>query len=182
MKMIYSYEEAISKYKTNYQLDKAIENKEIFKIEPGLYSDHEFINYLLVINKKYPNAIFTSDSAYYYHNLTDVIPQSYFLATHRKATKIMDNKVKQIYVPEDKFNIGISTIKVNGIEIKIYDKEKLLIELVKNSDKIPFDYYKEIINNYRNISDELDMNKLSDYLNYYKKDIDLFSKIQKEVF
>ena len=48
--MIYSYEEAISKYKTNYQLGKAVENKEIFKIEPGLYSDQEFVNYLLIIN------------------------------------------------------------------------------------------------------------------------------------
>ena len=91
-------------------------------------------------------------------------------------------KVKQIYISEDKFNIGVTTIKVDGIKIKIYDKEKLLIELVKNSKNIPFDYYKEIINNYRSISDKLDMNKLSDYLNYYKNDIDLFLKIQKEVF
>ncbi|MDO4963468.1 MAG: hypothetical protein Q4E75_05200 [bacterium] len=180
--MIYNYKEAISKYKDNYQLDKAIKNEKIFKIEAGLYSDEEFVNYLLIINKKYPNAVFTSDSAYYYYNLTDVIPKKYFLATHRKATKIVDNKIKQMYVSEDKFEIGISKLIVNGIEIKIYDKEKMLIELVKNSDKIPFDYYKEIINNYRNISDKLDMNKLSDYLNYYKNDIDLFSKIQKEVF
>ena len=180
--MIYSYEDVISKYKNNYQLDKALKSKKIFRIESGIYSSQEFVNYLLVINKKYPNAVFTSDSAFYYHNLTDVIPQNYFLATNRKASKIMDNKVKQIYVPENKFEIGITTIIVDGIKIKIYDKEKLLIELVKNCKNIPFDYYKEIINNYRSISDKLDMNKLSDYLNYYKNDIDLFLKIQKEVF
>ena len=85
-------------------------------------------------------------------------------------------------MPEDKFDIGVTTIKVDGIKIKIYDKEKLLIELIKNSKNIPFDYYKEIIHNYRSISDKLDLNKLSDYLNYYKNDIDLFLKIQKEVF
>lgn len=180
--MIYDYDEAIAIYKSNYQLQKAIDNKEIFKIEPGLYSDKEFVNYLSIITKKYPNAIFTSDSAYYYHNLTDVIPPKYYLATHRKAAKINDNKIKQIYIPEDKLNLGASKIVVDGIEISIYDKEKMLIELVKNSDKISFDYYKEIINNYRSISDKLDMNKLSDYLNYYKNDVDLFSKIQKEVF
>jgi predicted transcriptional regulator of viral defense system len=180
--MIYSYEDVISKYKNNYQLDKALKGKKIFRIESGIYSSQEFVNYLLIINKKYPNAVFTFDSAFYYHNLTDVIPQNYFLATNRKASKIMDNKVKQIYVPEDKFDIGITTIMVDGIKIKIYDKEKLLIELVKNSKNIPFDYYKEIINNYRSISDKLDINKLSDYLNYYKNDIDLFLKIQKEVF
>ena len=171
--MIYSYEDVISKYKNNYQLNKALKDKKIFRIESGIYSSQEFVNYLLVINKKYPNAVFTSDSAF---------PQNYFLATNRKASKIMDNKVKQIYMPEDKFDIGITTIMVDGIKIKIYDKEKLLIELVKNSKNIPFDYYKEIINNYRSISDKLDMNKLSDYLNYYKNDIDLFLKIQKEVF
>ena len=179
--MIYSYEDVISKYKNNYQLNKALKDKKIFKIIPGIYSSQEFVNYLQVISKKYPNAVFTSDSAFYYYNLTDVIPQKYFLATNRKASKIMDNKVKQIYVSEDKFNIGVTTIKVDGIKIKIYNKEKL-IELVKNSKNIPFDYYKEIINNYRSISDKLDMNKLSDYLNYYKNDIDLFLKIQKEVF
>jgi len=180
--MIYNYKEVISIYKNNYQLQKALDNKEIYKIESGLYSNNEFVNYLLIIKKKYPNAIFTSDSAYYYHNLTDVIPQFYFLATHVKAAKINDNKIKQVYVAQDKFELGISKLVVNGIEIKIYDKEKLLIDLIKNSEKIPFDYYKEIINNYRNICNELDMDKLSNYLNYYKNDIELFSKIQKEVF
>ena len=62
------------------------------------------------------------------------------------------------------------------------DKERLLIDLIKNSDKIPFDYYKEIINNYREISNKLDINKISDYLCYYKHDLDLFIQIQKEVF
>ena len=33
------------------------ENKEIFKIQNGIYSDEEFVNPLLVINKKYPNAV-----------------------------------------------------------------------------------------------------------------------------
>ena len=84
--MIYSYEDVISKYKNNYQLDKALKDKKIFRIEPRIYSSQEFVNYLLVINKKYPNAVFTSDSPFYYHNLTDVIPQNYFLATNRKVS------------------------------------------------------------------------------------------------
>lgn len=66
--MIYSYEEVILNY--NYQLNKALKDKKIFKIELGIYSSQKFVNYLLVINKKYPNAVFTSDSVFYYHNLT----------------------------------------------------------------------------------------------------------------
>ncbi len=64
-----------------YQLNKAIENKELFKVDNGLYSDVEFVNSLEIILKKYPNTIFTSDSAYYYYDLTDVIPD--YLATKK---------------------------------------------------------------------------------------------------
>jgi len=180
--MLYRYFEVISKYKSNYYLEKAIKEKKIYKVKDGLYSDNKYFDYLEIINKKYPKAIFTQDSAYYYHNLSDVIPDKYYLATHRKAAKINDCEVKQIYVPEDKLNIGITRIKVNGIEIKIYDKERLLIELIKNNKKIPLDYYSEIIHNYREIVDDLDINKLSNYLKYYKKQEELFMTIQKEVF
>ena len=66
-----------SKYST-YQLNKALENNELFKVDNGLYSDQEFVNPLEVIVKKYPNAIFTSDNVYYYYDLTDIIP-NYFI-------------------------------------------------------------------------------------------------------
>ena len=38
-------------YKSDYQIKKAIENKEIYKIEKNLYSDSENINYLEMISK-----------------------------------------------------------------------------------------------------------------------------------
>lgn len=40
-----------SKYST-YQLNKVLENKELFKVDNGLYSDQEFVNPLEVIVKK----------------------------------------------------------------------------------------------------------------------------------
>lgn len=44
---------------------------------------------------KYPNAIFTLNSAFYYHGLNDVIPDLYFLTTSKEITKIRDKRVKQ---------------------------------------------------------------------------------------
>ena len=49
------------------------------------------------------------------------------------------------------FDIGDSFIYYNDIKIRIYDKERMLIELVRNKNKISYDMYKEIINNYRDI-------------------------------
>ena len=88
-KMLYTRKEISKKYNSTYQINRALENKEIFKIQNGIYSDEEFVNPLLVINKKYPNAIFTMDSAFYYWDLTDIIPDKFHLAT--KRNNIMNN-------------------------------------------------------------------------------------------
>ena len=86
--MLYNYNELKNRYKSTYQIRKALKNKEIFKIEKGIYSDVPNVHYLEVIMKKYSYGIFTSYSAYYYHNLTDVIPNKMYLATDRNNRMI----------------------------------------------------------------------------------------------
>ena len=76
--MIYTYNELLLKYKSAYQIEKAVKNSEVYKIEKGIYSDVPSVHYLAVIMKKYPYGVFTSYSAYYYHNLTDVIPNKIY--------------------------------------------------------------------------------------------------------
>ena len=55
--MIYNYKEILEIYKSDYNLKKALDNKEVYKIEEGLYSDYPNISYLKKITKKYPYAI-----------------------------------------------------------------------------------------------------------------------------
>ncbi|HBC85270.1 MAG TPA: hypothetical protein DCZ30_07810, partial [Clostridiales bacterium] len=62
--MLYNYSELLNKYKSPYQIQKAVEKKEIYKIEKGIYSDVPRVHYLSIINKKYPYAVITSFSAY----------------------------------------------------------------------------------------------------------------------
>ena len=157
-------------------------DKKIFKIEKGIYSDNNNVNYLEVLTKKYPNAIFTLDSAFYYHNLTDVIPKKEYLALRRNSTKISDNRVKVIYYQDKFFEIGKSSLKVNGVEIQIYDKERMLIELIRNRKTLGFDYYKEIIGNYREIKDSLNTKKIAEYISKFAIEDYLYDVIMKEVF
>lgn len=79
MKMLYTHKELLNKYKSNYQIEKAVKENKIFKIEKGIYSNKKSVHYLEVLVKKYPKAIITGESAYYYHNLTDVIPDRLYL-------------------------------------------------------------------------------------------------------
>ena len=180
--MLYFHKELIKKLKSDYQIQKAVSNKKYYKIEKGLYSDKEFVNPLEIILKKYPNAIFTSDSAYYYYDLTDVIPDYFYLATKRTDSRINDKNVKQIFIPNELFDFGKTQIEIENIIINIYNEERMLVELIRKKNIIPFDYYKEIITNYRKKADKLDIYKIQEYISYYKNESSLYDTLMREVF
>ena len=180
--MLYFHKELIKKLKSDYQIQKAVSNKKYYKIKKGLYSDKEFVNPLEIILKKYPNAIFTSDSAYYYYDLTDVIPDYFYLATKRTDSRINDKNVKQIFIPNELFDFGKTQIEMENIIINIYNEERMLVELIRKKNIMPFDYYKELITSYRKKSDKLDIYKIQEYISYYKNESTLIDTLMREVF
>ena len=159
-----------------------LEGKKIFKIEKGIYSDKKNVNYLELINFKYPHTVFTLESAFYYHNLTDVIPEKNILGIKRGSYLSNDENIKFVTYSEKYFDLGKTTITIDGVNIKIYDKERMLIELIRNRKSYGFDYYKEIINNYRNLKDQLDIGKITEYISVFPIEEHLYDVIMKEVF
>lgn len=180
--MVYNYKEMIKIYGTDYNLKKALNKKEIFKLDKGIYSNKKIVSPLVIYSKKYPNSVITMDSAYYYYNLTDVIPDKVHLATDRNTDKINNEKIVQTFMAKKILYQGRVIIQTNDGVINIYDRERLLIELIRKKKQIPFDYYKEIISNYRAIVDELNMYKIEEYLTLFRNDMNLSNILQMEVF
>ena len=118
--MIFSYKELKNQGIDNYKINKKLENKELYKIEIGLYSDTEKYNQLEYVVKKYPNSIFTSESAFFYLGLTDYIPSKYFLATKHNAKKIENDKIEQIFMANHFFETGKIEMNYNNVNINIY--------------------------------------------------------------
>ncbi len=179
--MILTYKELKEKY-SRREIENMLKEKFIFKILKGYYSNIEHYNHLELLVKKYPNAIFTSESAFYYWGLTDYIPEKEFLSTKQKAAIIKDKSINQVFSVDDYYDVGKTTTDYNGVTINIYDKERMLIELTRNKNTLPYDYYKEIIQNYRNIVEQLDMTKLANYLKIFKNGDNIFDTIRREVF
>lgn len=180
--MIYTYAECQEEYKSDYGIKKAIKNKELYKLSRGLYSDMEYESEVAVVMKKYPDAVFTLNSAFFYQGLTDTIPSKYYLETNKDATKIADSKVKQVFDNYDSMQIGLDYMIYNGDEIRVFNKERLLIELIRNKSKLPFDYYKEILGNFRKIIYDLDFSLVEEYAERLPKTKMVMNVIQMEVF
>ena len=149
--------------------------------EKGIYSTKRNAPEIDVIMLKYPKTVCTGKSAFYYHSLTDAIPEHYYLASRRTDTRIKDPRIIQSYLKEEIFDAGIIEIQFNNSNIRTYDKERMLIELMRFKAKMPMDYYKEIINNYRKISFKLDFGIVEDYAYMFKNGSKLMNMIQMEV-
>ena len=161
--MLLSYKECVDKYGSDYKIKKSVQEGVLYMQDKGIYSDEKYVPELEVILKKYPKAIVTLNSAFYYYGLTDTIPDSYYVATPKNYRKISDARVKQIYENSSAFEMGKTTMEYNGADIVIYDKERLLIEAIRNKHRFSFDFYKELINSYRKIVHELDMTTVAEY-------------------
>ena len=179
--MLLSYHDCEIKYGSYYQIKKALDARELYKIEPGIYADTPDVSELETISFKYAQAVFTMDSAFYYHGLTDVIPERYHLATSKDAHKIGGKRIKQYFHRDDTFSIGTTNMQYSGVKIRIYSKERMLIELIRNKKALPFDYYKEIIESYRRMVQTLDIEALQAYILAFPKQNHIWESIELEV-
>ena len=180
--MIKRLTDCLEEYGSHYRIRELVREGKLFKLEPGIYSDsleHGELEFLLA---KYPRAVVTLDSAYHYYNLTDELPDFYYLATDRDDGKIKDHRVKQFFVPTGTCSVGVTEIEYCGEKIRIYDKERLLIETVRYKTKLPDDLYHEVIGNYREMRHKLYGAKIDDYLQVFPRRDVLYKIIRDEVF
>ena len=179
--MLLDYADCASQYANAYQINQAIQEKRLYRIERGIYATTPHVSELAIIQKKYPKAIFTMDSAFYYHGLTTDIPDLYHIATPAKSARLRDKRIRQVFVNDSIFTLGQVEQVHEGTPIRIYNKERMLIELARYKSKLPFDYYKEIVLNYRKILPKLNIQKIQDYAMAAPKSGKIMDIIQMEV-
>ena len=73
-------------------------------------------------------------------------------------------------------------MKRRDAEFKVYDRERMLIELIRFKNKLPYDYYKEILNNYRSLLYELDIERVQEYAATFPKSKTITEILDREVF
>ena len=63
--MLLNYSACEQQYTNAYHITQSLNDKRIYRIERGIYSDTPHVSELAIIQKKYPKVIFTMESAFY---------------------------------------------------------------------------------------------------------------------
>ncbi len=180
--MLKTRAECLKTFGSDYYINQMVAKGKLFRIDKGIFSEKEYVPELALLSFKYPKAIITMDTAFYLYGLTDEVPDVCTLATKREAAPIADKRVKQIFMPKEILGQGRTTMDYKGFDLQIYDRERMLVELVRYKSKLPFHYYKEILGNYRRILPQLNTEKIRNYAEAVPKSDKVIRTIRAEVY
>ena len=110
--MVYTWLELVGIEGSINQALKSVKSRKYKKVSHGVYvDDSELISELEQLFVRYPRATLTLQSAFDFYELSDYIPDKYFLATPYNAHTIKSDKVAQSYMDEEMIEIGRQKIK-----------------------------------------------------------------------
>lgn len=178
--MVIRHKELVSRGYSDYQIKKMVRDGKLYFIKKGIYSTDQTTNYFDIIARKHPNAIFTLETACYIYKLKKDLPNFYYVASKQKDRKMNEDYIRQIFMTTNLYEIGVNNMTYMNANIKAYDLERLLIEVVRNKKNMDFDSYKEIIGNYKRIAKLLNRKKIDLYLSHFKNP-KIIERINNEV-
>jgi predicted transcriptional regulator of viral defense system len=115
---------------------------------------------LVLVAKKFPQAVICLISALSYYELTNHIPHSIYVALPQGARLPQCDypPLRCFWYSKETHEAGVETISINGFPVKIYSIEKTLADCLKFRHKIGMDVVLEAFKEYcRRRSINLDM-------------------------
>lgn len=173
--------DCLREYGSDHLIRRKLAAGELYRLGRNIYTENGYVPELALLAFRYPDAVITMYTAFYLYGMTDVIPDYYDLATDRDAPKIADKRVHQYFQPHGFFRTGVTQLDYKGFPVAIYDQERMLIEIVRYKTKVPFDFYKEIIQYYRKELPKMNIQKIQDYAYESPKSNKIFEILQTEV-
>ena len=181
--MTMTYRDALEEYGSRYRLRKALSKGEVIRRFRGLYAKaDELESPLADIAARYPDAILTGATALYLHGLIDMPPETIDAASATGATKIVIPGIRQTFVRPDVLEVGKIEMEADGAHVAVYNEERMLLELMRTRNKLPYDLYREAVQSYRREADELDIYKLQDYAEAIPRGSAYLNRAMEEVF
>ncbi len=135
-----------------YHLRNLIKNGIVSSVKRGLFrlNDSPRVFQEAEVSRMIPNGIFCMFTAWSYYELTTHVPAEYHIAIPRSIKIVLPGypPVKLYYYGIETFDIGKTSVKINGSMVNVYDLERSVCDAVKFRNKIGTDLLSEILHNY----------------------------------
>lgn len=135
------------------QITRLIEDGSISRIKHGFYESIEYPpKEEVIVARLFPDAVIFLESALMYYDYTDRIPSAWQIAVDRNS-KTSQYRIEypliEPYYLEPKFiNIGVDTIQVDGVDIRIYDKDRTICDTLRYEKKLEEEVFSNSIKRY----------------------------------
>ena len=126
-----------------YYITKLIEDNYIYRIEKGIYGKNDsFEDEYFITQNRYKNAIFSYNTALFFLNKTEVIPNvmDITIPNDYNVSSIKNNQIRIHYTSRKNLELGAIKLKSPfGNTIKAYNLERTICDIVKNKNKSGLD-------------------------------------------
>jgi len=136
---------------TYYTIRSLLSSGYIEKVKRGIYTlAHESEDELELVNKIVPNGILCMQSAAIVYDYTNKVPLRYHLSIDNKSRVNLPDypKIKLYYWSKSQRELGIEDKNHNGVNIKIYNKEKTICDYIRFRNKLDYSEVKEVLKSY----------------------------------
>ena len=109
---------------------------------------------IVIINKLFPDAVLCMETALFYYRYSDRNPAEWNIAIDKNAsrqrTKIDYPFIKAYRVEPALLTLGESVGKIDLSEVRIYDRDRTICDVLRNMNKMDKEIFNKAIQNYIN--------------------------------
>lgn len=135
-------------------LQKLIEQGFVEKVRYGYYQwiDYADFSEISTVTRLFPDAILCMDTALRYYGYSDRTPGEWHLAVSKDSGKsrfkIDYPFVKPYYVEPSVLELGLTKGNMDGHEISIYDKDRVICDCLRHRNKMDKEIFNKAIQSY----------------------------------
>ncbi|MBP2638135.1 MAG: hypothetical protein H6Q72_4042 [Firmicutes bacterium] len=163
----------------NRWLAKLMQEGKVIRLKQGHYQwvGDEEPEELELLYQLLPDTILCMESALYYYGYTDRTPDRWHIAVDRDSNKkrfrIDYPLIKPHYLDSKYLNIGVTEGNINGIDVRIYDRDRTICDVIRYANKLDREILNKAIQAYL-----ADAGKNIIRLIEYAKQLRVYKKVQ----
>ena len=136
------------------------------RISRGVYADASaFPDEMVLLQRRYPKAVFSHDTALYLHDLTDrdPVPLTVTVDSSYNAGSLRDQGILVHYAKPEWYALGITNVETpQGGMVRAYDKERTICDAIRRRAAMDPAMFRQAIRDYARSKDK-NLGRLSEY-------------------